>query len=114
MRWFVVGIAVLVAGCRADTPSFGNATRGRELVERYRCQACHEIPGVAPIAGASAPSLDGIARREVVAGTIANTPANLIAYLEKPRIAKPSNRMPDLELPPEDARDLAAFLMTLR
>lgn len=114
MRFSIVLVAVLALSCDTDRPSFGNTARGRELIERYRCQACHEVPGVAPVAGASAPSLDGLARREVIARTIPNTPSNLAAYLENPQIANPSNTMPDLEMPPDDARDLAAFLMTLR
>ncbi len=106
MRLFLAFVAVLAfaAGCDTERSSFGNAARGRELVERYRCQACHTVPGIAPVPGATAPSL---ARLDV-------PPATLAAYLQNPRISDPSNTMPDLDIPPEDARDLAAFLMTLR
>ena len=105
---------ILIASCDSDRSSFGNAARGRELVERYRCQACHNVPGVTPVAGTTAPSLARFARRKLIARKTPNTPANLIAYLQNPRGADPANTMPDLEIPPEDARDLAAFLTTLR
>ena len=110
----LIAAVILAAGCDADRPSFGDPTRGRELIERYRCHACHAVPGVPPAGGTTAPSLARFARRTLIARTTQNTPANLVAYLENPRAANPTNAMPDLDLPPEDARDLAAFLMTLR
>ena len=73
-----------------------------------------EPPGVPPAGGTTAPPLARFARRTLIAGKTPNTPANLVAYLENPRAANPTNAMPDLDLPPEDARDVAAFLMTLR
>lgn len=110
----LIVVVILGAGCDSDRASFGNAARGRELIDRYRCQACHAVPGVTRVAGTTAPSLARFARRSIIAGKSPNTPSNLIAYLQNPRGADPANTMPDLEIPPEDARDLAAFLMTLR
>jgi cytochrome c1 len=50
----------------------------------------------------------------VIAGVVANTPADLIAWLRNPQAVIPGNAMPDMDLSEQQARDVAAYLYTLR
>ena len=68
------------------------------------------------IAGANAtvgPPLDKIAGRAYVAGQ-SNTPEHLIHWLSRPQESRPGTPMPDLGVTEADARDMAAYLYTLR
>jgi cytochrome c1 len=50
----------------------------------------------------------------MIAGVMANTPDNLVAWLRAPQAAVPGNAMPDMGLSEQQARDAAAYLETLR
>lgn len=43
-----------------------------------------------------------------------NTPDNLMSWLENPQRVVPGNVMPDMGITAQDARDIAAYLYTLR
>ena len=58
--------------------------------------------------------MDGIGSRTLIAGTLANTPENLARWLRETQKVKPGTAMPQLGVVEEDARDIAAFLGTLR
>jgi cytochrome c1 len=60
------------------------------------------------------PPLDNIASRTMLAGVLPNTPQNLVHWLQAPQSVVPGNAMPDMELNDHDARDIAAYLETLR
>ncbi len=92
----------------------GDARRGRALVRTYGCGTCHEIPGVGGATGTVGPPLGGIANRSYLAGRLDNTPANLIRWVRRPRELSPGTAMPDMGVTETDARDLAAYLETLR
>lgn len=92
----------------------GSAAAGRNAVQQYLCATCHAIPGVAGARHHVGPSLAGIADRSYVAGTLPNTEANMQRWLLAPGQAKPGTAMPDLGLTDQDARDISAFLQTLR
>ncbi len=64
--------------------------------------------------GLVGPPLDGIGARAYVAGVLTNTPPNLTRWIQSPREIDPLTAMPDLNVSPTDARDIAAFLYTLR
>lgn len=92
----------------------GNAARGKSESERYGCNACHAIGGLpAPTVAAVAP-LTGIANQAYIAGTLANTPENLVKWIRFPQEAKPGTSMPDLAVSASDARDIATYLYSLR
>jgi cytochrome c len=117
--WSLLAGAIVLGACadRVSDPSEqvpGDALAGREQIEAYGCGACHNVPGIASADSLVAPPLDGWAHRRTIAGRIANTPANLAAWLENPQEIDPGNAMPDMGVSPEDARDMAAYLYTLR
>lgn len=92
----------------------GDAAAGRDALQQYLCATCHVIPGVAGATHHVGPSLAGIASRPYIAGMLPNTPANMQRWLRQPGSVKPGSAMPDLGLTEQDARDIAAFLGTLR
>jgi cytochrome c2 len=98
--------AMVVAG--------GDAQRGATLIGQVGCGACHEIPGLAGAAGEVGPPLTHVARRTVIAGVLANTPDNLVHWIQQPQAVVPGNAMPDMGLRPQQARDIAAYLGTLQ
>ena len=101
------------AGQRAAAMTGGVPARGKGLVRRYGCVSCHIIPGVAQ-EGTIGPSLEGIARRDFLAGKLPNEPKNMIRWIRDPQGVQPGSVMPDLGVPEQDGRDIAAFLYTLR
>ena len=92
----------------------GNWQTGKQLIVKYRCGACHTIPGVDDANGMVGPPLIWFARRTYVAGEIPNTPPNLVRWLRDPKSVEPGTAMPELGLSDQDARDVAAYLYTLR
>jgi putative membrane protein len=109
------------AGCNAlrDTPPIrqvpgGDAAAGRRALELYGCGACHVVPGIRRAVGRSAPPLTDFADRGFVAGVLSNNPDNLIRWIVDPRGVNPGTAMPDLGVTEADARNMAAYLYTLR
>jgi cytochrome c len=118
-----VGLAaalVLLCGCgedierKAAAMTGGSPARGKEIIPRYGCEACHSIPGVAAARGQVGPPLDGIASRPTLAGGLPNTPDNLMRWIRTPQEIQPGTAMPELGVTERDVRDIAAFLYTLR
>ena len=99
---------------RAEQLTGGNVDRGRDAISRYNCGACHAIEGVPGAQGAVGPSLDGFAQRAEIAGKLSNRPDNLIRWVREPQQVVPGNGMPDLGVTDRDARDIAAYLYTLK
>ena len=105
-----------VTPCRADDPNAHapDLDRGRVALHQYACPTCHEIPGIVGADNAVGPSLDGLAARGYLAGVLPNTPANLVAWLRDPPAVVPGTAMPSLGVTERDARDMVAYLSTLR
>lgn len=99
---------------QAVTGGGGDSTRGEQLIIRYGCPACHSIPGIRGAKGVVGPPLDHIAQRTFIAGKVRNTPPNVIQWLQNPQFFDPANAMPNLGITENDARDIAAYLYTLR
>ncbi|CAN7596930.1 c-type cytochrome [Acidovorax sp. Leaf78] len=91
-----------------------NVERGRQALHQYACASCHSIPGVTGPAAYVGPPLDGFGKREIIAGVLPNSPDNLERWLVHTQSIKPGTAMPELGVAPRDARDMAAFLATLR
>ena len=92
----------------------GHPQRGRAVILKYGCNACHLIPGVPEARGLVGPSLEGIASRVYLAGEVNNTPQNLIRWIRDPQGIEPRTAMPNMGVTEQDGRDIAAFLYTLR
>jgi cytochrome c2 len=112
------GALVLVVGCsdRGTTPRpviDGDADRGRAEIARLQCGACHAIPGVRAARGAVGASLEGFARRPILAGKWPNQPEHLVAWLLDPPAMAPHTAMPAVVGDEQSARDIAAYLYTL-
>ncbi len=111
----LVGLGIAAAGCHMPAPAGPSAaSRGAAVIDQQQCGSCHLIPGILDADGRSGPALGGFARRSMIAGVIANTPAGLVAWLRAPQAAVPGNAMPDMGLSEQQARDVAAYLETLR
>jgi len=92
----------------------GDADRGAALMVHYGCGSCHVIPGVTGARGSVGPGLGGFADRAYVGGVLPNEPAGLVRWLIDPPLHSPQTAMPDLGVDEADARDMAAYLYTLR
>ena len=88
--------------------------RGRIAVTQHACTACHRIPGITGSATFVGPPLDGVGARQLIAGKLAQSPENMQRWLRDPQAVDPHSTMPNLALSERDARDIAAFLATLR
>jgi cytochrome c oxidase assembly factor CtaG/cytochrome c2 len=110
--------ALSLAACQdADSPwtiSGANAAHGPALIRAYGCGSCHMVPGVRGARGTVGPPLAHFARRGYIAGTLRNTPDQLIYWLRRPQQVLPGNAMPDTGLSEQEARDIAAYLYTLQ
>src|SRR5690606_11923517 len=98
----------------APEPRLGDAAAGRKALQQYLCVTCHAIPGIVGANKHVGPPLAGIADRQYIAGVLPNTPANMLRWLRDPTKVDPLSAMPDLGVSEQDARDIAAFLYTLR
>jgi len=94
----------------ADRAGPGDAARGEIALRQYACTACHIIPGVVGPAVYVGPPLTAIAKRKYIAGSLPNTPENMVRWLTSPQDVRPATAMPDLGVAVGDARDIAAYL----
>jgi cytochrome c len=92
----------------------GDAHLGKAAIRQFGCGSCHTIPGVAGASAKVGPPLTGIAGRSYIAGVLPNTPENMIKWVEDPRSVDSKTAMPNVGLTPRQARDVAAYLYTLR
>jgi len=110
-------LLLLLAACKrpeAASPTAGDANRGKQLIEQYGCNTCHIVPGIDGPKGMVGPSMEHIASRQIIAMKLPNTPANLTAYIQNPQMTDPQNAMPNLGIKPDEARDITAYLSTLK
>ncbi len=92
----------------------GLAWRGKQVILEKNCGSCHTIPGIRGAYGVVGPPLFFFSRRTFIAGELPNTPANLVQWIRSPQSVEPKTAMPNLGLSEEQARDVAAYLYTLR
>ena len=105
------------AGCgrqSRDVESAGNPKQGAILLSAHGCGSCHTIPGVSGASGTIGPPLDRFARRAYIAGRLPNQLYNLTEWIRYPQSIEPGTAMPDLPVNEAEARDMAAYLYTLR
>ncbi len=92
----------------------GDARRGVQLIKTLGCAACHTVPGVAGAHGNVGPPLTRFGDRVFIAGMLPNTPPNLVRWIRDPQGVIPGNAMPNMRVTEAEARDIAAYLYTLR
>lgn len=115
-------LVVLLAACsrnereHAATRMTGGGIpeRGQRAIEKYGCGSCHAIPGVSGADSVVAPPLTSIGSRMYLAGHIQNTPENMMQWIRHPQQHEPKTVMPNMGVTESDARDIAAYLYTLR
>lgn len=81
---------------------------------QYQCGRCHAIPGVEAADGRIGPPLAAFGRRSYIAGQIPNRDELLRLWLMRPQSLVPDTTMPALGVGAADARDMAAYLSSLR
>lgn len=91
-----------------------DAARGAAALQQRGCAACHVVPGISGARGNVGPPLTRFADRSYIAGMLDNTPGNLVRWLRHPQSVVPGNAMPDMGIGEAEARDIAAYLYTLR
>ena len=111
-------LALLVACHSQDDDSArqltgGDPSRGKSAISRYGCGTCHTIPGISA-GGQVGPPLSNIGERVYLAGQLPNTPDNMIRWIREPQKVERGTAMPDMHVSEKDARDMAAYLYTLR
>jgi cytochrome c len=122
LRWRRLGAlggALLLGGCgeQADQPHWntgGDPRAGAVIITRESCGACHVIPAIQLADGQVGPPLTHFAARTMIAGVLPNTPANLERWIQYPQTITPGNAMPNSALNDAQARDVAAYLYTLK
>ena len=114
----LAGSALLLAACSGQTARAdalgGNPDAGKVAIAAYGCGACHTVPGIRDARGLVGPPLDHFARRGFIAGQLPNTFDNLVRWIESPQSVEPGTAMPNLGVPEPLARNIAAYLYTLR
>jgi cytochrome c len=105
-------------GCRQARPvvmvAGGDPARGRQAITAYGCGACHVVPGVRAAQGMVGPPLTSFAGRAYIAGEAPNTVSALVQWIMNPQSIEPGTAMPALGVSEAHARDIAAYLYTLR
>jgi cytochrome c2 len=120
--WLCAAGCMLLSGCNDEladytavhVPTPGDAGRGGRLIAQYGCGGCHIVPGISGADGLVGPPLNKMARRVYIAGFLRNSPDNLAAWIENPQAIVPGNAMPAMGINNEQARDIVAYLYTLR
>lgn len=112
---------LILAGCRGGQSNRtyavrtdGVAEQGVDVIEAFGCGSCHVIPGVRSARGRVGPPLTDFGARTFIAGALPNTTENLVRWIMNPQAIEPGTAMPNLDLTEEQARDVAAYLSTLR
>ncbi len=119
---FIVLCAALASACdsgaaavsEAETLTGGSAARGKSAIARYGCGGCHTIPGIDGARATVGPPLNNIAARGYLAGHLPNSPDNMMKWIQHPQQVDPKNVMPEMNVTGQDARDITAYLYTLR
>ena len=116
-----MGLLAPLAACNGGRAAYtlaptagGDASRGAALIRSIGCGSCHTIPGIRAADGVVGPPLFFWSRRTFIAGELPNTPENLVRWMVNPPAVEPGTAMPALGLSEQQARDVAAYLYTLR
>ena len=109
-----------VAGCsQSEIPPEqrvvgADPAAGRAVIAAVACGVCHVIPGIQGANGIVGPSLAGFGRRQLIGGVAPNHPAVLVRWVKDAPSIAPDTGMPEMPVTEAQARDIAAYLFTLR
>jgi mono/diheme cytochrome c family protein len=92
----------------------GDVERGRAALARYECGVCHVIPDVPGAVGQVGPPLSSFARHVYIAGKFPNAPEVLVRFIPDAPSMAPETGMPAIAMSERDARDMAAYLYSLK
>jgi mono/diheme cytochrome c family protein len=90
----------------------GSSAQGKLLFETVGCQACHTAGGVATVREARGTSYDIAPELTRVASKV--SPDWIFDWVKNPRHYNVETRMPSLRLTDSEARNIVAYLMTLK
>jgi cytochrome c1 len=112
-------VIAALAGCdeapgKVSEFTGGSPKNGKAAIDHYGCASCHTIPGIRGANGLVGPPLNQIASRVYIGGVLTNTPENMLRWLRDPPAVDPKTAMPNVHLTDSDARDVAAYLYTLK
>jgi hypothetical protein len=82
--------APILSGCgkeeaHAAANFGGDARRGSDLIGKYGCGSCHDIPQIAGAHGNVGPPLTHVGTRTYLAGFIRNSPDNMALWIQDPQ-----------------------------
>jgi cytochrome c oxidase subunit 2 len=97
----------------APPPATEAQARGLALVE-FRCAMCHTVRGTSALASIGPDLTHVMSRRTIAAGTLPNTPGNLVGWIANPQATKPGALMPNQHLSGPALNDLLAYMETLK
>ncbi len=114
-----LSFVVVLGACKptsgdVDPVAGGDPERGRAIIEASACAACHVIPGIAWPQGELGPDLHGFADQALISGRFPNRPDVLQQWVRNAPSLAPDTAMPAMPISNEEARDVAAYLYTLR
>lgn len=117
-HWCLLLLMLVAAGCNEKAPAMqvpgGDPVRGKAAIQRFGCIACHTIPGIAGHGSNVGPPLAKMALRAYVGGVLPNMPGNLVRWLQNPPQVDRRTAMPNLGISETEAKDIAAYLYTLK
>ena len=117
---FLACAALLHVGCSASAKQAanamtnGDADRGASAIANYGCGSCHTIRGISGANALVGPDLSRVGSRIYIAGSLDNQPVNMIQWLQDPHAINPKTVMPTVGVTERDARDIAAYLYSLK
>src|SRR5438034_7770128 len=98
-----------------QAPKSDAAVKVLALFQTSTCISCHAIRGVTGADAGVAPDLTHVAsRKQLGAGILENTPANMRLWLKSPQHIKPGALMPDFTFTDEQLDQLGEYLSSLR
>ena len=101
-------------GRPARAPTDAAGRQGEQTFMTSQCASCHTLRGTSA-QGSVGPDLTHFgARTSIASYTLANTPANLAKWIRDPQHVKPGNRMPALNLTPQQIDALVPYLEGLK
>lgn len=98
----------------AARPRGADAVAGGKVIASVGCGSCHAIRGTT-LRGTFGPDLTHFGSRGGIAAyTLRNTPDNLLRWIRDPQAVKPDCAMPNVPLPLQQQKEIAAYLEELK
>ena len=114
----ILTVTLAACGGRGETTAKqaagGDPQRGFAAIQQRGCGGCHTIPGIPNATGMMGPSLAGVSERMGGGEPAANQPDKLTLWIMDPQKIAPGTSMPDLGIEESEARDIAAYLHSMR